>query len=280
MRYTLTLFSAFLLIGCGGGGGSSEPPQESAPALVTGSFVDSAVKGLDYTCSSAKSGTTDSDGRYSCEQGDRVTFYLGDTQVGAAVIAQTGAITPYTIFPTDLTSAINLARLLQTLDSDKDPSNGIDIDLTSAIMLMGTIDYASDAFTTDIEEMLLTSLVDAGTAQEHLNQSIIDMGDVIPDIGMTPVLGSEDEEEIDTPAVDEDAETGLDTGSDEGGESDDEESTDEQTDTGEDTETEEGSGTDEEQGSSQIGEEITTDEISSDDSPLSLSTLTPPTPTF
>ncbi len=107
------------LAGCGGGGSSGDAPIQS------GVFTDSAVAGLSYTTSSGLSGVTDSEGRFQFREGDKVIFKLAGVTIGEA----TGATL---ITPANITEEgeegnrfTNLLILLQTLDTDGDPSNGI-----------------------------------------------------------------------------------------------------------------------------------------------------------
>lgn len=107
------------LAGCGGGGSSGDAPIQS------GVFSDSAVAGLSYTTSSGLSGVTDQEGRFQFREGDKVTFKLAGVTIGEA----TGATL---LTPAHITEEgeegnrfTNLLILLQTLDTDGDPSNGI-----------------------------------------------------------------------------------------------------------------------------------------------------------
>ena len=120
--------------GAGGGntGGDTGGGTGGTPgAMAEGFFIDAAVAGLNYTTSSDLSGLTDAEGRYEYREGDTVTFSIGGLQLGT-VVAQ-GVVTPVTVAQA-LTSntttsaetvAINLLVLLQSLDADGDPDNGI-----------------------------------------------------------------------------------------------------------------------------------------------------------
>lgn len=97
--------------------------QASSVAALQGVFIDSPVAGIRYTTTSftADDQYTDAQGVFNYAQGDTVTFYLGNRILGSAT-AQAS------VSPLDLanasdfenTLAINIARLLQTLDSDSD----------------------------------------------------------------------------------------------------------------------------------------------------------------
>ncbi|MGB3961939.1 MAG: hypothetical protein WBK95_06855, partial [Sulfurimonas sp.] len=67
--------------GCSGSGGSDSTTTTSA-VLESGQFIDAPVEGLGYECSSSRSGTTDSSGTFTCQQGDSVTFKVGNVVIG------------------------------------------------------------------------------------------------------------------------------------------------------------------------------------------------------
>lgn len=125
--------SAFVLTGCGGSSGSSSIDEDAggSTATETGVFVDAAVAGINYTTSpSGQSGKTNELGEYDYEAGDTVVFSIGGIDLPA--VEATGRITPAdmgsgaTDWSSDQT-VVNILRLLQTLDSDDDASNGITI---------------------------------------------------------------------------------------------------------------------------------------------------------
>ncbi len=116
-----TLLLAFV-IGCGpdGGGGSQ---------TLTGQLIDSPVGGVSYSTSpSNKQGVTNANGEYEYEPGDTVVFSIG--AITFPPTTATGVVTPLAIAGTsDINdnTAVNIARLLQTLDYDGNPDNGLTI---------------------------------------------------------------------------------------------------------------------------------------------------------
>jgi len=117
MTTSLVIGSMFTLIGCGGGGSST---ATSSVATGTAYYVDSAVEGVDYTCG-ARSGVTGADGAFTFEAGGSCTFYLGDIElrsVEARLLADGNKV-----YETD----VRIARILQSLDKDRTPSNGIQV---------------------------------------------------------------------------------------------------------------------------------------------------------
>ncbi len=175
---------SFLLAGCGGGGGGS-----SSPETATGVFIDEAVEGLTFI-SGDQMGVTDANGTFTYEIGSDVMFSIGGIVIG---IAEGSSI----ITPVDLVSGAedemdstvtNIARLLQTLDDDGNPDNGILItenvtDAAADIVIdfsLSVNEFSEDGdvqvaitslttFTTAGARMLIPSM----TAQEHLAGTLI-----------------------------------------------------------------------------------------------------------
>jgi DNA-binding beta-propeller fold protein YncE len=94
-----------------------------------GKFVDAPVEGLTYTTSSGVMGATDNEGNFRYYLGDSVTFSLGS--ITFPPITPTGTI----VSPVDLVgassssdpAAIAVARIIQSVDADGDPENGITV---------------------------------------------------------------------------------------------------------------------------------------------------------
>ncbi|UFS62990.1 putative metal-binding motif-containing protein [Sulfurimonas sp. HSL-3221] len=175
MGMLLPAFTALIfLTACGGGGGGSSTPT------VSGQFVDAPVQGLSYACSSGTAGTTDAGGGYTCPDGDTVTFSVGAVTIGT-VTAESGPVAPYSFFPADTAAAVNLARLLQSLDGDGDPNNGL-IDLNSTLIaaLPAGTDFSSPTFAADVETALGITLVGAVEAMHTLSEGMLDAGMTVP----------------------------------------------------------------------------------------------------
>ena len=109
------------------GGGSSNDDGRNLPNgsdVKTGQFKDSAVKGLTYE-TATQSGITDEKGTFKYKAGETVTFKIGAMEIGRAKGKNI-------LYPTHITDnkakAIKIAQVLQTLDKDKDPNKGIDIE--------------------------------------------------------------------------------------------------------------------------------------------------------
>lgn len=179
---------AALLTGCDDDKGSA--------GSLTGSFIDSAVQGLRYQAEpSGLRGLTNTAGEFRYRAGDTVTFYIGDLPLGAVTGAET--ITPVDVALAEYESAgdrdnftLNVIRLLQTLDSDGNPDNGITI--TPATQAFFTSTNATAEVLADIADSLadtaetfednaalvavfddadIDALVDAEAAQFHFTKT-------------------------------------------------------------------------------------------------------------
>lgn len=169
---TAALAAIMTLSGCGGGGSSNSATPSSS--TIEGQFLDSAVSGIDYKCSSGNSGKTDVSGHFICKQGDDVEFSINGFVIGKAAAAK--VITPKTLYPNDQVAQTNVAQLLQTLDSDNDPNNGITIDPNSQLLQnLGAnvdVDFTKPDFDTAIKSFIGTDLVDETTAKKHLELTL------------------------------------------------------------------------------------------------------------
>ncbi|QOY54436.1 Ig-like domain-containing protein [Candidatus Sulfurimonas marisnigri] len=159
----------FSLTGCGEGDGSG---------TVTGQFVDAPVQGLGYTCSSGTTGTTNSNGEYTCIIGDSVTFFIGSVEIGTSS-AQETAITPYSLFTNNNVAAINLARLLQSVDTGS-VSGVIVIDTALEANIPADTNFSNVDFNTTIQDALDIVLVSETEARTTMNEAIIIAGGIVP----------------------------------------------------------------------------------------------------
>jgi len=176
---------ALMLVGCGGGsatdtgdnvGSSSSSDPISGDntgnnVITTGTsfYIDSAVSGINYTCGT-KQGITGVDGSFTFDVGSGCTFYLGDVTlrtVDAGVLRD-----GQSVYETDL----NIARILQSLDADGNPDNGIQINAEIVKALAGqTLPTTSE----QLEAFLQTIAAEGGTvvseadASNHLKETKI-----------------------------------------------------------------------------------------------------------
>ena len=135
--------------------------SDSGKKSLTGSFVDSAVQGLRYQAEpSGLKGLTDADGNFRYRAGDTVTFYIGDLPLGE--VAGDELVTPADVALAEYDNSddqdnflLNVIRLLQTLDSDGDPDNGITISRETQAF------FTSTNATAEVLEEIADSLADA-----------------------------------------------------------------------------------------------------------------------
>src|SRR5690554_4165415 len=190
------------LVACGGGssgGGATDKTQDteteqndsSSPApgennvatagSETGRFVDSAVGGIEYETSKGYKSLTSENGEFRYDDGDTVTFRLGTLNFGTVNAGE--LITPIELSGNDADRAANIARVLQTLDDDGIPGNGITI--TSATREKAANQNPTDVATVDLEEakdvilslasentVAPTELVTREKAESHLNETL------------------------------------------------------------------------------------------------------------
>jgi len=121
------LAAALALAGCGGGGGSESTSTSSS---LVGTFIDSPVSGLEFESPSG-SGITDAYGNFTYKDGESVSFHIGKLYLGSAV-PDKHRITPLSITggPVDVSNSglVRMLRTLQSLDSDGNLDNGIQIE--------------------------------------------------------------------------------------------------------------------------------------------------------
>jgi hypothetical protein len=136
-RALAALCALGLLVAC-----SDEIPG----GLVTGQFIDSEVAGLGYECGDdATRHVTTEAGEFTCPVGVEVRFYVGELLLGSVTAtADLEVVTPVTLVGGSLTELLQyvsgeavgepsveflmgvyMSILLQSLDEDGDPENGI-----------------------------------------------------------------------------------------------------------------------------------------------------------
>lgn len=178
------VLSGVMLTACGGGGDEGGNSGNSGGGTDTGSkplhtaiFLDSAVGGLNYRCADY-SGITNASGEFLFNDGDSCTFTLGSQLLGSVTLkAGSSLVTPYTLAGNDKDKAIRIAALLQTLDSDDNPENGITLD-KAQVERLGIIELGGDdAFNTSLTEALKIvgmnkPVVSLAAAKTHLSATL------------------------------------------------------------------------------------------------------------
>ncbi len=171
----LSLVASALLVGCG-----SDSTSTDTTNLSTGYFIDAPVEGLMYETASGIQGVTDQYGKFQYQNGESVRFMVGKLDIGTAVPAADGLVTPETIAQNDEELKIYLLRVLQALDSDNDPANGITIS-----------QEVVDALNTITEEIAITSVTDDAqllNIDDTLEAALDENGDGLIDVNDTAAL--------------------------------------------------------------------------------------------
>ena len=167
-----------------------------------GQFIDKPVSGLDYACSSGTIGMTNSSGEYICGYGDNVTFSINGIILGT-VSAQNSITTPYMLFPNNKTAALNVARLLQSIDtSANDESIIIDANLASLIPATTNFNLTTATFQKEIEKALGITLVSLEDAETSMNEAIVLAGENIPkNLNNAPIADAGTDQTVTTGAL-------------------------------------------------------------------------------
>ncbi|MDB1126230.1 adhesin [Vibrio algarum] len=173
----LALTLASILIGCGGSdssGDSSDNNDSESSATLTGVFVDSPVGGISYR-TETKEGTTNELGEYDYVDGETVTFFING--LAFPPVLASGIVTPMDMSD-ESTTQTNILQILQTLDSDGNPENGITIDAetTAAFANVSGLDLTSDSFDTDVAGTLSNlglTIISEADAQAHFQSTLL-----------------------------------------------------------------------------------------------------------
>jgi hypothetical protein len=177
---SLVLASSMLLFNACGNGGSTTPTAKD----VKGQFIDAPVSGLKYECDkSGLKGETNANGEYTCKEGDTVSFFAGKYKIGSTT-ASTGITTPYSLYPKDVQSAVNVAQLLQTLDSDGD---GV-ITIPAGYNALDNVVSAptADDFENIVGSTMGQTLISEEVASAKMNDNIVKKA---PTIDLKALLG-------------------------------------------------------------------------------------------
>lgn len=205
-RLFFLLACSLILHGCGGG---DEPANDvDLGPIQTGIIVDSHISGIQYETSSGLAGTTNANGEFEYHLGDDVTFSLASLLLPSVVADK--FITPLDIFNSvDVNDhqVVNFIRLVQSLDSDGDPTNGIQISpqniqhLAQSGLALAELASPADTFdqTPGIQGLLaavdgLTELVPKETALKHLEDTLGNSYDIDFDSdGVSNALDDDDD---------------------------------------------------------------------------------------
>ena len=183
----LILSSVVLLANCGGGGSDT-------PSTLTGVFIDSPVINIGYR-TATQNGDTNSRGEFKYLAGETVTFFIGDLEFPPVLAAE--VVTPLDMADTDDVAhhmVINIIRLLQSLDKDGDPDNGINITQTAkdnAVFL--NFDLSVEGFEAQIGIDLFIANGGQDTAQSDLVDTVLALVHFVASLILSGEIDSEDE---------------------------------------------------------------------------------------
>ncbi|MCE0559246.1 hypothetical protein [Motilimonas sp. E26] len=170
---------ALALAGCGGSSNSSTetptPAPTPTPQIQKGIFLDSPVAGINYRTDTITAGVTNAQGEFEYIDGENVTFYLGDLIFPTAKASAQ-------VTPADLggglatTTTVNILQLLQSLDDNGNPDDGIAITDTSKSAFVGTgLDISSENFDSSVSAILTSmnkTLVTEEAAKAHFSSTL------------------------------------------------------------------------------------------------------------
>lgn len=194
--FTLLVLS-FALSACGGGSSdpiappvnqsptpepvsNPEPVTPAEPTTYTGVFIDSAVQGLNYK-TATQEGTTNAQGEFIYQLGETITFSIGGIEFPSVEVKT--EITPLDIFKTDDTShvgVVNMLQLLQSLDDDAMPENGITLrEEIHTLAANFSVDFNDNNFESLVNAVLASysgvnnSLINEQTAIAHFENTLM-----------------------------------------------------------------------------------------------------------
>ena len=177
------IFSALCcltILGC-----SSSSTTDNSETVLTGVFLDSAVEGVSYSTETL-AGVTNESGEFQYISGENVTFSIGDL-----TFPTTGA--SESITPLDMVASgsiyddlvVNTIILLQSLDVDADPSNGITISqqaVTNASAIDLNVPSSDFILNQDVINLVAnsgssdTNIVSAANASQHFQTTLVSTG--------------------------------------------------------------------------------------------------------
>jgi len=151
------------------------------PTPVVGVFVDAFVAGIGYR-TATQSGVTNAQGEFNYLPGEMVTFFIGALEFPP--VPAKGIVTPLDMAQSLNPSSqvvLNIARLLQSLDSDGNPANGISISPAAALVAtqvdfnLGLTQFAASSAVTNLianSGSTTTTLISAEQALTHLRDTL------------------------------------------------------------------------------------------------------------
>lgn len=212
VRYNLLLLGIVGLTGCGGGGGGDNSggttPTEPTPpttnlsgkVVISSNNTQQPIANLSYTITSASTSqsktlaaqttlTTSSDGTFKYNQGDQITFKLGEQSIGPmgaqalitqSQLAQAGCASDNS--DCQHQSAQNLKRVLLNIDTDQNSDNGYSVkDASQLTGLSFDLTEAVDVFESKLSPALRKINITPSTRLTFTPTSGINTEELIPE---------------------------------------------------------------------------------------------------
>ena len=172
-RFVLAALFFAVLTGCDEDSVSSDTDP---PGVIpkTGVFIDAPVSNIGYR-TETQNDVTIENGEFLYFGGENVTFFIGDLEF-PTVAAQT-VVTPFTLAKTndfEDQQVINIARLLQSIDEDGNPDNGITIP-ANASTIASAVDFDVPTTTFENSPAVINLVANSGST----NTTLIPIDDVI-----------------------------------------------------------------------------------------------------
>jgi len=176
------------------------PVSSSVLKTRTGVFIDSAVSGIGYK-TSTQSGLTDSQGSFVYVEGEKITFSIG--AITFPPIQASSTLTPLSMSATGSLSdpvVTNVAYLLQSLDVNNNPDDGIVIDSRIAALATSNLNF-NQSTTSFAADPTVSALI---TSADKLKTSPTSM---TPDVALAnlskTLIGLLDSASISSPGCDQ-----------------------------------------------------------------------------
>ena len=171
--------------------GSVESIESNGGATTrvnTSILIDGIVEGVSYFTSSGQQGLTTKEGYFSYQDGDEITFQIGDVVLGSAgaddiLNGKTFLQDIANIERTELENHYleNMAVFLQSLDENQDSSDGIVITDATRLALQN-VDFdlreASEEELQNLIEQIGGQYVNEADAMKHVKDMLIQHGDM------------------------------------------------------------------------------------------------------
>ncbi|MFC3152785.1 thrombospondin type 3 repeat-containing protein [Litoribrevibacter euphylliae] len=184
--------SSILLTACGGGGGGGGSSDNNTggsttPQTQTGVLFDAPIANMSYTIDGVTK-TTNAQGEFQYHSGDNIIFSLGNFNFSSTSSKPLISIIDLLSNPSVDQEVVNLARFIQTIDTNAD-KNAIQIpdltglDLSGLDLNQSISDFEDDPLLqTLLNNLGETDLIDTQEAVDHLYAQAASLEFNLPDL--------------------------------------------------------------------------------------------------